>query len=471
MLASRLQLLPLLIFVCSVTAAGQTTSSQYTITELGNFTARSLNNSGTVTGSMGNKAVLFRNGVITDITPVDGVIAEANRINDLDQVAGRVFFCDMVGGNCVNGRTRAFVFDRGASTVLGTFGGRDSVALGINNAGQVVGWSHTAGPTPGTSGDEHAFIFQNGVMQDIGLQTTSRGTWASNINQAGQVSGWARGSSSNLSDHGAYLYSGGTFQFFAQNGGLASDINNAGEVVGSMGGNDDGSRQAFLFSGGVLKDLGNFSQNKSAQALAINNAGQVVGISSPSFPNSTGEQAFIFSAGVIQNLNNLIAANSGWVLSQAVDINDAGQIAGNGFKNGEPRAFLLTPTQPLLVTEANSTKAIVLESIVFFRDPFTLLPRHFLSTDGRTRLTILAQNIEIIAGENLPPPTVQAENAQHQLIDLPVEFVGKVPGATWLTQITVRLPDQLNTAGEIQLRISYRGRTSNAGSFTLATSP
>ena len=471
MLTSRLQLLLLIIFFCSVTVFSQTTSPQYTITELGDFTARALNNSASVVGSMGNRAVLFRNGVITDITPADGVIAEANQLNDRDQVVGQVFFCDMVGGNCVNGRTRAFIFDRGTSTVLGTLGGRDSQALGINNAGQVVGWSHTAGATPGVSGDEHAFIFQNGIMQDIGTQATSRGTRASNINQSGQVSGWGSASSSGTSDNGAFLYTGGTFQFFAQSG-IAWDINNAGQVVGAMGGNDDGSRQAFLFSGGVLQDLGNFSQNINAQAFAINNAGQIVGLSSPSFLSSSGEQAFVFSAGVMQNLNNLIAANSGWALSRAVDINDAGQIVGNGFKNGQPRAFLLTPTQPLLITEPNSTKAIVLESIVFVRDPFTLLTRHFLSPDRRTRLTILAQNIEIIPGENIPPPTVQGENAQHQLIDLPVEFVGKVPGATWLTQITVRLPDQLNTAGEIQLRISYRDRTSNNASFTLtATNP
>jgi len=466
MRTSRLQLLSLLIFFCSVTAVAQTTSPQYTITELGDFSARALNNSGTVVGMKGNKAVLFRNGVLTDITPAGGAIAQANRINDFDKVVGHVFICDIVDGNCVNGRTRAFVFEQGASTVLGTLGGRDSQALGVNNAGQVVGWSHSAGPTPDISGDEHAFIFQNGVMQDLGMQTTARGTWASNINETGQVSGWARGS--NLSDHGAYRYSGGTFQFFGVVG-TAWDINNAGQVVGGMSGNDDGSGQAFLFSGGVITNLGKVSpQHLYALAYAINNAGHVVGFSSPQFLSSSGEQAFIFSGGVMQNLNNLIPANSGWVLTQARDINDAGQIVGEGLKDGQPRAFLLTPTQPLLLTESNSTKAIVLESIAFFRDPFKLLTPHFLSADRRTRLTILAQNIEIIPGENTPPPTVQAENAQHQVIDLPVEFIGRVPGATWLTQITVRLPDQLNTAGEIQLRISYRGRTSNAGSFTLA---
>lgn len=65
MLTSRRLPLPLLLFFCSITVAGQS-SAQYTITELGNFSPRAVNNSATVVGSMGNKAVLFRNGVLTD---------------------------------------------------------------------------------------------------------------------------------------------------------------------------------------------------------------------------------------------------------------------------------------------------------------------------------------------------------------------------------------------------------------------
>jgi probable HAF family extracellular repeat protein len=213
------------------------------------------------------------------------------------------------------------------------------------------------------------------------------------------------------------------------------------------------------------------AQHRFARANAINNAGDVVGFASFQFLSSDGEVAFIFRNGTMHDLNNLIPANSGWVLSKAEDINDAGQIVGTGFKNGQPRAFLLTPTQPMLLTEPNSSRAIVVESIWFLRDPFGLQTQGLLSSDRRTRVTILTRNLEIIAGENTAPPTVQAENAQHQLIDLPVEFIGKVPNATWLTQVTVRLPDQLNTAGEIQVRISFRGQTSNTGSILMVATP
>jgi probable HAF family extracellular repeat protein len=414
---------------------------------------------------------------MTDITPTGGPQTIAHGasygINDLDQAVGGVSFCDLDEiGNCRNSRTRAFIFNvvTQTQTVLGTLGGRDSWAWAINNAGQVTGWSHVAGSTPGTNGDEHAFVFQNGAFEDIGARTTGGNSNASSINATGQTSGWVRARTIN-GDNGPFLYSAGSFAFFQVNGS-AFDINNAGQVVGVMGGNDDGSGQAFLISGGVVQDLGKVSPGHNyAKASAVNNAGHIVGVSSPSFFSSSGERAFIFRDGVMQDLNNLIAADSGWVLASAVDINDAGQIVGNGFKDGQPKAFLLTPTQPLLMTEPNSTKAVVVESIVFLRDPFGLQTRHPLSPDRRTRLTIVARNIELVAGENITPPTVQAENAQHQLIDLPVEFIGKIPGATWLTQITVRLPDQLNTAGEVQLRISFRGRLSNSGSITMSASP
>jgi len=52
----------------------------------------------------------------------------------------------------------------------------------------------------------------------------------------------------------------------------------------------------------------------------------------------------------MRDLNSLIAATSGWTLETAVAVNDAGQIAGMGWLNGQRRIFLLTPSQ----TDADS---------------------------------------------------------------------------------------------------------------------
>lgn len=45
----------------------------------------------------------------------------------------------------------------------------------------------------------------------------------------------------------------------------------------------------------------------------------------------------------MKNLNALIPADSGWALTAATAINDAGQIVGTGILDGQTRAFLLTP--------------------------------------------------------------------------------------------------------------------------------
>jgi probable HAF family extracellular repeat protein len=34
----------------------------------------------------------------------------------------------------------------------------------------------------------------------------------------------------------------------------------------------------------------------------------------------------------------------GWVVTEARDINESGQIVGTGWRNGEQRGFLLTPS-------------------------------------------------------------------------------------------------------------------------------
>ena len=130
-------------------------------------------------------------------------------------------------------------------------------------------------------------------------------------------------------------------------------------------------------------------------------------------------------------------------------------------------AFLLTPAQPILMTEPSTNKAITLESISFLAGPFHLTTPHNLSDDHRTRITLVTRNVEIIAGENVPPPTVQAEDPLTNTFSLPVEFVGKIPGAGWLTQIVVRLPDELTTGGDLQVSVSFRGRRSNRGLISM----
>ena len=466
MFLSRLQLLTLFLLISATVATAQAQSVQYTVTDLGPFIYPSaINDSSQVVGTFihgRSDAILYSDGTVKTITPPDGAVARAWGINNLGDIVGEVMFCDIVNGNCVNSRTRGFIYSSTKNTfnILGTLGGRSSLAYDINDSGQVTGFSY---PAPENS-KEHAFIFKDGVFTDIGAVLGSAGTLGVSINASGHVGGHA---SSNTSTRGAFLYDG-SFLFFEPNG-FVRDINDLGEAVGGLSGNDDGTGRAFLFSHGASQDLGTLHDFIFARANALNKVGQIVGISSPSFFSFQGQRAFIFSGGVMQDLNALIPSVAGREITEATDINDAGQIIANGRINGEDHGFLLTPTQPMLLTEPNTNKAIAVQSVMFLRDPFRIMTPHNLSSDTRTRLTIIVRNMETIAGESIAPPTVQAEDSLHRSISLPVEFVGKVPKAGWLTQIVVRLPDELDGAGDLQLSVSFRGRTSNKGVINVAS--
>src|SRR3954447_14656730 len=84
--------------------------------------------------------------------------------------------------------THSYVVDLSSKTVtdIGDLGGNSSYASGINDAGQVVGYSYTAG------GTAHAFITgPNGMgMRDLG---TLGGPYVQGINDAGQVVGESSG--------------------------------------------------------------------------------------------------------------------------------------------------------------------------------------------------------------------------------------------------------------------------------------
>jgi len=131
----------------------------------------------------------------------------------------------------------------------------------------------------------------------------------------------------------------------------------------------------------------------------------------------------------------------------------------------EQGLFVLRPTHvgPLvLLTEESSERAIAVESVTFVRDPFPLRPEHHLSSDGRTRIILFGTNIESMPGENLSALTAQIEDAQHNLYPLEVEFVGKVPNFGALTQVVVKLPQQVTNAGDVRARISLGSTVSNS---------
>lgn len=115
----------------------------------------------------------------------------------------------------------------------------------------------------------------------------------------------------------------------------------------------------------------------------------------------------------------------------------------------------------ILLTEANVQRAIALDSVLFTRDVFPIPNDLNFSSDHRTRVILFATGLKLLPGENASAVTATAEDSQGTVRALAVEFAGKVPTYDWLSQVVVKLNDQITIAGDIKIKITLHGATSN----------
>src|SRR6266446_5446719 len=138
-----------------------------------------------------------------------------------------------------------------------------------------------------------------------------------------------------------------TIQDLGTLGGIESEafaINNRGQVVGVSSFGDTRFR-AFLYDGSVMRNLGSLVGGtfSSSGASAINIRGQVVGggsISDNAFSNDG--HAILFDSTGVHDLGTL----GGWCCSAANGINASGQVVGESYLSGNigSRAFLYDGT-------------------------------------------------------------------------------------------------------------------------------
>jgi len=249
--------------------------------------------------------------VIIDLGTLGGWSSVGLGINDLGQVVG--------GADTLEGVRHAYVWEAGVMTDLGTLPGlAHAEARDINNFDQIVGVSLNSIHEP-----PHGFSWDNGVITDVGHLGGGE-TYVTALNEHGQVVGNSR--TAELIYYEGFLWEGGVMEPIPSTlGGIGSsarDINGEGQIVGSAstGGAPGG---AFLWQDGAMMNLGTLGGQSSA-AFAVNDRGQVVGCSERAPGGDRVYHACVWDADSVTDLGAL----GGFASSTAEGINNAGMVIG-----------------------------------------------------------------------------------------------------------------------------------------------
>ncbi len=298
-------------------------------------------------------------------TPLGGTASGASGINNLGWIAG--------GANLTANATVHAVLWLGLPLDLGTLGGPNSNIAwpNKNNTGELAGIAETADLDPlGENWSCSAFFpsvtghiclgfaWRDGVMSPLPTLGGDNG-YAAAVNNSGQVVGWAE---NNVRDPTCVPPQVLQFEAVAWGpklgqlqelpplagdmDGAATAINDKGQVVGISGTCDNAvgeftAAHALLWENGKPINIGNLGGVAWNTPTAINNQGEVVGFSDLPGDESgvPNYHAFLWTkAHGIQDLGTL----PGDVYSAAFGINEQGQIVGQSIGAGfaTSRAFI-----------------------------------------------------------------------------------------------------------------------------------
>jgi probable HAF family extracellular repeat protein len=301
---------------------------------------------------------------VVDLGELGGTAGSANGINDRGWVTGT----DNLAGDLTSVAT---LWTHGLTIPLGTLenGPNSAVAFPVkNNNGVIVGISELPDADPlgenfscwpflgegvPTGRICKGFRWQNGQMTALPPFPGGYSSYAAGVNNLGQVVGWAENGVHDPSCDPAFQILQFRAAIWQPNGlmqelpplpgdstSAATAINDYGQVVGISGdcfiavGNSS-ARHAVLWENGVPTDLGNIGGDAWNTPTAINNAGTIVGFANTTPGLARTFEAFIWTkAGGMKSLGKI----PGDLRSTANGINEKGDKIV-GLSRGGPFLF------------------------------------------------------------------------------------------------------------------------------------
>lgn len=288
--------------------------------------ARAINNQGLI---VGGGLTVNRSAIYQQIVPDQAFRSDGKTISDLGTV-GSLCKDSCVKTNAIDLNNQGQIafnteyqdYQGGVSPYVqqpdGSFTSLFSTsnrAIAINNVGEVLSYTIArgrSGPSRGAiaDGNSTTVLMSPGYCFSFNTPCFSESTYATDLNDKGQVVGYGPLTSDRGSPLEAMLWKDPQTETIAE--GLKG--------LGGTGNLDDRGKIASL-------------------ANSLNDSGEVVGLS---YKLSGEQRAVFWKDAAFGDLNELIPSDSGWSLTEAIKINNQGQIVGKGYLDGKEQGFLLT---------------------------------------------------------------------------------------------------------------------------------
>jgi probable HAF family extracellular repeat protein len=289
-----------------------------------------------------------------------GTFSAGNGINQREWVTG--------AATLANNTQHAAFWIQGLTFDLGTLGGpNSSVPFPIkDDRGVVAGMADLSTMDPGHEnfcafGDGYeceAFLWRDGVMTQLPNSLGGNNSRAAGANNRGQIVGWAENTTQDPTCIAPAVYQykpvvwgpkDGQMKVLptlsGDNDGAAVAINDKGQIVGISGpcGDDDGmgAAHAVLWQNGAVTNLPNLGGKYFNTAAAINEKGLIAGwvdLANDTALCTPACHAVLWTTrGGFKDLGTL----PGDLNSLAYGVNDQGQVVGQSMDaNGNTRAFI-----------------------------------------------------------------------------------------------------------------------------------